>query len=214
MKKFLCIICFMLLVTGCFSENLSSNIDLTETNNEFEIETSTEIIEDISMTTVTDEQYLRNNLRGNKGDENDCSVILEELPQVVEGKWLVGEEFDLITVGRIEEDRQGNIIEFSAESIKVNDEILQNPIISQDVIWDYNFLTKSLKWNVWKIGMETEDYARYITIEGLIGSSNSEYFIPLLYFDGKLYLMNGCGYYMEKYIDNTDITEPYQNVHG
>lgn len=210
MKKSVCyIFCFILLATGCSGKNFSSNINLTETTSNIAIETTTESIEDSSMTAVTDEQYLKDN----RGDENDCFAILEELPPIMEGKWLVGEEFDLIAIGRIEEDRQGNIIEFSAESIKVNDENLQNPIISQDVIWNYDFLTKSLKWNVWKIGMKTEDYARYITIEGLIGSSNSEYFIPILYFDGKPYLMNGCGYYMEKYIDNTNVTEPYQNVY-
>ena len=121
MQKFVFfIVCCMVLITGCSDKYFSSNIDLTETTDQIDTETSTGLAEDISMTTVTAEQYLRDNIAA----ENACSAILKELPPVMKGKWLVSEEFGLKAVGRIGEESQGNIIEFSAGSIKVNDEAL------------------------------------------------------------------------------------------
>lgn len=199
MKKFTCcIISFMLLVTGCSDGYFSSTIDLAETTKEIVTETTTEsIVGNITMT--TNEQYTVDNEKA----ESDCSAILKELPSAMKGKWIVGEEFSLKTIGRIGEEKQGNIIEFSEKGIKVNGKELQNPFICQDEVWDYDFLFKDMKWNVWKIGMGKEDHARYIVIEGQMDSYDNKYFIPILYFDEKPYLMDGCGYYMEKYTRQT-----------
>ena len=184
----------MLLATGCSGKNFSPNIDLTETTSNIAIEITTESIEDSSMTAVTAEQYLRDN----RGDENDCSEILKVLPSEIKGKWLVTEGLHLRAVERIEESMVGTIIEFSDKAIKVNGEELVDPFISRDEVQSYDFLYRTRKINVWKIGMDSGDYARYITIGGRLESTNDEYYIPILYFNGKFHLMCGCDYGMEK----------------
>lgn len=176
---------FMLLVTGCSDKNISRNVDLNEAVEE--------TVTEISAETVVFDQYSADNEDG----ESDCADILETLPPVMEGKWLITEGVHLRAVERIEESLEGTVIEFSKEAIRVNGEALVNPTISRDKEVSYDSFIDT-KMRVGKIGMQDGDFARCFTVKGWLDSCNSEYYIQILYFDGKPYLISGCDYGMEK----------------